>query len=105
MTIPHGHHRAEQFSFDDLETTEPDLRLADIDFLPDEEDDQDAALAFMEAKTEPARPFFADFADTLRDDSCRGPTPGHEEPRRGAARDEALLAFLETVRRVFGGNG
>ena len=101
MTIPHAHHHAEQPSFDDLETTEPDLRLADIDFLPDEEDDQDAALAFMEAKTEPARPIFA---DTLRDDSS-GPTPEHDNQHRSAGRDEALLAFLETVRRVFGGNG
>jgi hypothetical protein len=94
MTIPHAHYDAHEPSFDDLETTEPDLRLTGADRLPDD-DDPDGALAFMEAKTEPARP-----VDHL-------PETAREEPRRApsGARDEALLAFLETVRRVFGHNG
>jgi len=93
MTTPHVHHRGNQPWFDDLETTEPDLRLADLNVLPDD-DDQDG-LAFMEAKTEPARPIDA-ASDALPDEPSRGPS---------ATRDEALLAFLETVRRVFGRNG
>ncbi|HEX5098810.1 MAG TPA: hypothetical protein VFV94_04890 [Polyangiaceae bacterium] len=97
MTISHAR-SAEPPTFDDLETTETDLRLANVDLLPDD-DEEDAALAFMEAKTEPARPIFA---EQMRSE----PMSYQDDPRRGAsARDEALLAFLETVRRVFGGNG
>lgn len=89
---------AEPPSFDDVETTEPDLRLANVDLLPDD-GAEDAALRFTEAKTEPARPVFAE-------PSRPDPTSSEVRPRRGAStRDEALLAFLETVRRVFGGNG
>jgi hypothetical protein len=94
MTTPYARHRAEPPSFDDLEMTEPDLRLADVSYLPDD-NDEDEAVAFTEAKTEPARPI-DDLANTLRDEPHRGP---------GGGRDEALLAFLETVRRVFGANG
>jgi len=100
MTTPHARQR-EQFSFDDVETTEPDLRLTYADFLPPADEDDDAA-AFTEAKTEPARPIdeprpIEEFPepDTLRDE----PQP------RSASRDETLLAFRETVRRVFGQNG
>lgn len=94
MTTPQAHYRASQPWFDELETTEPDLRLADLDVLPDDYD-QDPGLAFMEAKTEPARPMDA-LPDDLPDEPSRGPS---------AARDDALLAFLETVRRVFGRSG
>lgn len=91
MTSPYVQFGAIPRPVEDLETTEPDLRLQDVDFLPaGNEVDDDAAAAFMEAKTEPARPSF----DTL---------PDEPRPSPPSSRDEALLAFLETVRRVFGG--
>src|SRR5262245_10329893 len=79
---------------EELEVTEPDFWLEDIDLSPDGEFETNDAddPAFFDAKTDPDRPVDA-FANTLPDET-------RYRPNR--TRDEALASFLETVRRVFG---
>lgn len=79
---------------DELETTEPDFWLEDLDLLPDGDLESNDANdpAFFDAKTDPDRPVDV-FANTWPDEP-------RYRPHR--TREEALSSFLETVRRVFG---
>jgi len=77
---------------EDLEATEPDFWLDDLEVLADSEDDRGGSPALFDAKTEPARHTLDGLHDTL---------PGTQLPQPEASREQALLAFLETVRRVF----
>jgi len=73
---------------EDLETTEPDFWLDDLDVLPDSQ----VEAAFFDAKTEPA----------LAVDESHDTLPGAPFPQADPSREQALLVFLDTVRRVFG---
>lgn len=88
MTLPASSHSRERLS-DDFDATEPDFWLDDLDVVPDEDG---GAPALFDAKTEPARPLHDELHDTL---------PGVPYPKPDPSREQALIAFLETVRRVF----
>lgn len=88
MTLPLSSHSRERLS-DELDTTEPEFWLDDLDVVLD--DDAGTAVLF-DAKTEPARPANEEVHDTL---------PGVPYPQPDPSREQALMTFLETVRRVF----
>ena len=92
MTIPLTSY-SRQRPNEELEVTEPDFWLDDLEVLPDGEDEMGGSPPLFDAKTEPARQALDDLHDTL---------PGVEPPRADPSREQALLTFLETVRRVFG---
>jgi hypothetical protein len=91
MTTQYSSFDSRMRSSEELETTEPDFWLDDIDVLPDS---QTEAInpAFFDAKTEPAR----------RIDEIHDTLPGIPCPEGDPSREQELLAFLDTVRRVFG---
>jgi hypothetical protein len=93
MTISIAELEAKQRA-EDLDTTEPDFWLDDVDlFDADEAEDTDRdAARFAEAKTDPSRSVDP-FATTLPDETRYRPS---------RTREEALASFLETVRRVLG---
>ena len=88
MTLPASSHSRDRM-VDELDTTEPEFWLDDLDVVVD---DEPGATALFDAKTEPARPVHDEIHDTL---------PGVPYPEPDHSQERALLAFLETVRRVF----
>jgi len=88
MTFPASSHSREPLS-EELDNTEPEFWLDDLDVVPV---DETGGPALFDAKTEPARPVGDELHDTL---------PGVPYPMPDPSREQALLTFLETVRRVF----
>ena len=88
MTFPVSSHSRERLG-DDLDPTEPELWLDDLDVVGE---DEPGVPALFDAKTEPAMTARDEIHDTL---------PGVPYPEPDPSREQALLAFLETVRRVF----